>query len=269
MGDAVEPAAERRPARQTTVEVMKDQPVSEQHARMTGHSRTGAGEEHIALLERAGLPCIRSQASPGSILILGDSHARDFREAAKRAFPSADFVMAHQSSCVPAEGAGKKGYCFPGLTGLLERLRSDTPITKIILDARWGNSEYKKIAPTTEELKRLGFSYLIVGPTPLYPTRIADYMRADVWSGKTIDQTARISLQNLMFDWQTVEHDLSALGGSFLPVMSYFCTSEGCKYLTEDNHPVYWDREHFTLPGINSLAAKLRNDTVASSFVLR
>ncbi|MEO0329491.1 MAG: acyltransferase family protein [Pseudomonadota bacterium] len=215
------------------------------------------------------IECLQGLSRTNTVLIAGDSHGRDFLHAMKFAYPEKHFIMLHQSSCAPIDYEKKPANrdCFPSFGEILAKTREITGIRKILLSARWDAAEPGLVASSLKVIADLGMKSLIIGPKPVLKSNVGKLVRNMAWQGITISQDTVLSPNLFKDDIAKLEGGFSGYGKSFVPVSQLVCSGKGCPLMIEHGHPLYFDREHFTIPGIEYFGNGLKNMQQIQSFL--
>lgn len=215
------------------------------------------------------IECLQGLARENSILVAGDSHGRDFFHAIQRAFPEKHFVMLHQSSCAPVNYTKQPSNrdCFPDLSEVLAELRKTTGIRKVLLSARWDAKEPELVSTSLEAISGHGMRGLIIGPKPVLKKNVGKLVRNMAWDGIAI--TPETMLEPKLYREDIVSHEakFSKYGNQVLAVSHLVCSDKGCPLMIDGGHPLFFDREHFTIPGIDFFAERLRTLPALQNFL--
>src|SRR5690606_14237689 len=99
--------------------------------------------------------CLSGSPFKAPVIVIGDSHGRDVFQAMRRAFPSIDFVLYHQSGCAPATyRLSSDTKCFPGLEATL-KAADQNGASAVILASHWPARGQSHLDETAAILKHL------------------------------------------------------------------------------------------------------------------
>jgi peptidoglycan/LPS O-acetylase OafA/YrhL len=217
--------------------------------------------------------CLTQQASDRNVLIIGDSVGRDTFHSLKQAFPQTNFLMLHQSSCVPADVVVARRHCFSGILDVLDRAKAAINIEAVVLAFRYRAKEWtsvsKGLAPIRE---RFGQIYM-VGVTPVFRAPPAVFVRRSAVGDEI--QTKVLESDKSMVPWSYEKISAAARKLAekhqitYIDVEPVFCPGEVCRLWLDDDvgKPLFWDQFHLTSFGIEYLAERLRDDASFQPFL--
>lgn len=192
-----------------------------------------------------------SNLTPEPVLLMGDSHGRDTLLALMEAFPETDFVMLHNSNCVPARYTD----CFDYLPELLDVLGARGLINRVVLSSRWGNGEHQFAGETLETLAGIGARVLVIGPGPTFSRHIEQHVLSMALRGEDLRETGVLAFDALAYDVAGANQELAGIsasyGAGYVDRFGIFCAGADCRITTPDGSFAYQDNEHLTPAGIS------------------
>ncbi|MFU6154324.1 acyltransferase family protein [Pseudomonas aeruginosa] len=208
--------------------------------------------------------CLVSQAKDNNVLVMGDSIGRDTTHALRRAFPEANFIMLHQSSCPP----GDANACFNGMADLLERLSISVKVNAVILNFRYMPSNWAAVSNGIDEAKKLSKNVILMGVSPFFSMTFVDFI-------KSIPSSSEIPLfiDNRNTDLTRWSYtDLAnqarqmALSKNiyFVNVLDFFCPQKKCRLWVDNRYgdPLIFDQQHLTNNGISEFSEYLKRQSI-------
>lgn len=209
------------------------------------------------------LDCLTGTDMPeDAVLLIGDSHGRDATIALAEAFPGEDFVMLHQSSCVPATYVRGRSLCFDGLEDVLNALAEEGRLNRVILSSRWIAGEHREAEETLTTLARLGAETLVIGPGPTFDAPMESLALEAAFAGGSLATMPAPGTDRFAFDIPAVNADMARFaaeaGALYADRFAMMCPREACPVF--DNGPIYFDEQHLGPQGLTLLAQALSDD---------
>jgi len=245
---------------------------------MTQFNANELAHVHLCSLDtirgpQASVACLTDPSVPlEAVLLIGDSHGRDAVIALSRAFPAQDFVMLHQSSCVPATYVRGRSLCFDGLEEVLAELAAQDRRPRVILAARWWQGEHLNTQATLDTLAALGASVLMIGPGPTFNAQIESLALQAALSGPTPDALPPQGAQHFAFDVAAVNADLRRMAREaavgYVDRFALLCDPDGACPVS-DGAPLYWDDQHLSPRGLGIFADRLAEEPTTAAFLAR
>ncbi|WP_395054811.1 acyltransferase family protein [Polaromonas sp.] len=217
--------------------------------------------------------CLQSSVADSSYLIIGDSIGRDTLFALRQAFPSIQFSMLHQSSCMAVEFkniAGKS--CFKDLLALIEPLTKQKKLGGIILAARVFPEQIPEYIAGIKKIESLDVPLIVMAGMPSFLDSIDNFIVKKYNANKRIP--AEVEVDDFSMYRSGQDQIASRLRASLdaVPVVDFYkirCDSTKCPLFLDGamSRPIIFDREHLTLDGINWLTSKLSRNEVLKKFL--
>lgn len=212
------------------------------------------------------LDCL-SELTPAAVLVIGDSHGRDTLLALREAYPETDFVMLHNSNCVPAQYPD----CFAYLPELIDTLEERALVDRVILSARWGYGEHRFVVDTLERLENARARVLVVGPGPTFSLHIEQYLLAAALRAEDLRDSGVLPLDALAFDAFSANRELAQIaadfGADYFDRLSVYCNDAACRVTTRDGFFAFQDNEHLSPAGITEFSREIWLQPVVSALL--
>lgn len=212
--------------------------------------------------------CLKSQDKTHSVLVMGDSIARDTMHSLRRAYPKVNFVALHQSSCPPGDVGGR---CFSKSGELLDKVGRELKFDAVIINFRYRPKEWKNVESGIEAAKSVSKNVILFGVSPMFAKPASDYIKS---LPDGADIPVFISEQDKkLTQWSYSEIAVEAKamadkhGVKFVSLLDFFCPAGKCR-LWVDNRPgdpLYIDEQHLTNKGIDEFGAFLKTQEQVKS----
>lgn len=198
------------------------------------------------------------------ILLWGDSHAAHLYPGLQQRFGQRFAVIQRTvSSCPPLIDVETPGipYCREINGQVLSGAALHKP-ARVILAARWGSHDWRRLEATIKKLHALGIREIdLIGPVPKWkgtlPKQLAVYMRTNRGAGLP----KRMS-DGVDFSYRDIEPQLEAFamktGVRYISPGSFMCDVEGCLVRTGNSVQTLtaWDYDHLTSDGSRFLVSQ-------------
>jgi hypothetical protein len=112
--------------------------------------------------------CLVGRPDRPNVLLIGDSHARHFHEALRRAYPDVNFSRFISTGCRPLLEQQGKDYCIRLMAQAFEKLIPGGKFDAIIISGRWRFAQIDKMPDTIKQLKRHTSQVVVFGQTMEY-----------------------------------------------------------------------------------------------------
>jgi len=221
------------------------------------------------------LACLTDPAIPDdAVLLIGDSHGRDFLAALHGAYPERRVLMLHQSSCVPATYIRGRSLCFDGLDQILRDLAAQDRLSPVILAARWWRGEHLNADATFATLQELTADVFVIGPGPTFSAPMDSFATEAGFAGTDLRAWAGIGPDRTAFDIAATSRDMAAraadIGAGYLDRYSLFCPDDLCTITDGPDGPfLYFDEQHLSLAGLARFETMLSADAALRAFLSR
>lgn len=201
--------------------------------------------------------CINTSGRP-RLLLLGDSHAAQISEAVRREFSEFSVSQATASGCLPLpETFGEKN-----CTDLMAHIYNDVvPAHKfdvVLIAANWqalsGMDEglISAIEKANDIFRRSGGIVYVVGQSKVYDHALFKILQTNADPSKhELDRAAQMD--------RYLQSSLAGLGINYLPVYSFNCAMEFCRYTDGAGEPLMFDESHLTPSWAGVEAALIRS----------
>lgn len=199
------------------------------------------------------LECVKRLAGKRNIIVAGDSIGRDMFHSLRIAYPSANFIMIHNSGCPPWTLVTEKFSCFPRLEELLKSVAAEVSVDAVLMSFRYKPDNIDRIDPALKLWKRYFDNIIVFGVSPIFSRSLADYVLAQdkvpphiVLEDKTM---VAWSFQELM---EYSKNIVLRHGAKFVDTTDFWCPVGNCQiWLDSDvTRPIYWDAQHLTRYGM-------------------
>lgn len=208
------------------------------------------------------LECLERQAAAQNVLVIGDSIGGDTTHALRLAFPDVNFIMLHQSGCVPANfPVGERiGECFPGLADLLARAKHTISIDAVVLAFRYKPKNWENVESGLALARSLADNVMMLGVSPMFSKNLGDFVQ-ELPRGEPVPLSIAKS-DRTMVGWsfdrivRQAERLARKHGIAFVNVLPFFCDETRCLLFADGDlrKPLYWDSLHLTRFGIEKYA---------------
>jgi len=211
--------------------------------------------------------CVVGQAKAKNIIVMGDSNGRDNYHALRSAYPDVNFIMIHQSSCIPWDFQyNERVRCFPGLSRFLDEVDDEISIDGIIIAFRYGPTrDWARVANAIKEAGKHS-KVTLIGPTPYFSEPVPDFIMTMPPKDpvpKAIQMTDPLLLLDLRETDAKARQVAAEAGAEYLSPLQTLCPEGACNLWDGDHsRPIYWDQNHFTRFGIDILSKYYRKSNI-------
>lgn len=203
------------------------------------------------------------------ILIIGDSHGRDMFRTLGYAFPDANLIMLHQSSCAPSEYSG----CFADLNEGFEQVLETVQPHLVVLASHWPAAGIAPTARTLSILKTWGGEVAIIGPGPKFRNHTVGVIQSlGIPFGEL--STAALLPASFALDVHGASDaltDMAQSAGIYVyDRLSVLCDADGCLAFVPGEELVLmnFDSQHLTQAGMQFLAEDMKMDRQLRDLVM-
>lgn len=198
--------------------------------------------------------CLKMQAKQNNILVIGDSIGRDTTHALKRAFPSTNFIMLHQSGCPPTEmlHRSKNITCFPNLDSILSRISKEIKVNAIVLNFSYRQQDWPSVRDSIPLMKKITKNIVMLGVTPALGKSIDQQIKALPKEVSVPIKIYREDKKLLPIDYLKLTARAQQLATdtdiAFADIGPFFCNEKYCSLWLNDSYdkPIFWDNQHIT-----------------------
>lgn len=197
--------------------------------------------------------CLKAQAVEGSVLVLGDSIARDTMHSLRRGYPETNFVALHQSSCPPAA----VGNCFPESRELLARVGKELSFKAVVINYRYRPQDWMNVESGIDQAKLVSSNVLILGVSPLFSMPADNYLKMipaedgiPVFISEKNERLAKWSYTELA---EQARKMAEKHGATFVSLVEFFCPGGQCRIWIDNRpgDPLFIDEQHLTTRGMD------------------
>ena len=202
--------------------------------------------------------CLVVRPDRKNVVVIGDSHAAAVWRAISLAFPETNFIEASVSGCRPLLDADGEAACRDTFNHVYRDFLPKNRIDGVIMVGRWRESDFPKVGPTIEYLKKYVGSVVVFGPTVEYkgqfPLLLARerFNRTDGLTESAID-TSKKGLSDSLGKVVASERV------EYVGVYDALCQKGICLETTPDGAPMQFDYGHLTLGGSEILIGRVRD----------
>ncbi|WP_166424092.1 SGNH hydrolase domain-containing protein [Paraglaciecola sp. 20A4] len=193
-----------------------------------------------------------------NILLIGDSHAAHWNSAFSELLNDKQtLTQVTSSGCRPVIPFKGEHYCIDLMEFGMNELIKFHRFNRIILSARWWESDLAKLPSTVEHLKQYSDEVVVIGRTIEYyqylPRVLATNEISDI---KNDNQNKYTELKNLDDDFKKIANEN---GIKYVSLIDVLCPQgyNACQAVTAESVPIAFDYGHFTHEGALEVGAKL------------
>tara|TARA_R110001606_G_scaffold389553_1_gene555750 strand:+ start:6722 stop:8737 length:2016 start_codon:yes stop_codon:yes gene_type:complete len=229
--------------------------------------------------------CFESNRENKNVLVIGDSTGRDTWLALNMAFPDANFVLFHQSSCTPATYSfmynttygTKYKNCFPNMDEILETADNTMRFDTIILAFRFFPEHWEFFTNKIPKMRKLNKEVVVLGVAPILTDHFHRYLGRLSLLGENAnipDQFSNDGTGLSYWDTKKIAKKTKIMsteaGAKFVDIGDFFCSETGCRlWVSRDyNQAMYWDSSHLTLSALDDFQLYLKSK-LADEFQLK
>tara|TARA_R110000765_G_scaffold413450_1_gene513520 strand:- start:4302 stop:6209 length:1908 start_codon:yes stop_codon:yes gene_type:complete len=193
-----------------------------------------------------------------NILLIGDSHAAHWNSALTEMLKEEQtLTQVTSSGCRPVMPFKGGNYCIALMTFGMNELLKSHRFNRIILSARWWESDLAKLPATVEHLKQYTDEVVVIGRTIEYYHYLPRVLATnDISKLKNNKQNKYSDLKNLDDDFKRVAklNDIH-----YVSLIDALCTDSKsvCQSVTANSVPIAFDYGHFTHEGALEVGIKL------------
>lgn len=202
--------------------------------------------------------CIVMDPDRPNVLVIGDSHANQYRGAFPDMFPEISFSFAAASGCKPVLGTTGTDYCVDLMRRMLEVEVAENRFDAVVLSAMWRDAEIAEAALATAEYLRTYTNRIVVlGPNNEYRKPLPELLAYGALRGKDLaTKNERMKAPR--------ESDAAFKASDLPPQTSYFapldiiCPEGLCRSRTDSGRPMLMDKDHLSSAGTREVLSALR-----------
>ncbi|WP_343222782.1 acyltransferase family protein [Mameliella sediminis] len=183
-----------------------------------------------------------------NVLLIGDSHAAQYRNALNTALPEAHVMQATSSGCralLDAEGAPR---CTDLRSWVFTEFLPANDVDLVVLAGRWREAEMPFVSPTLSRLSSLAEHVVVIGPTVEYDGVFPEILARSELTGDHVDfDTVRKPGMTAIND--VMRQATEASGATYVDVLGTICPDQTCHLVAPDGAPMQFDYGHLTASG--------------------
>jgi peptidoglycan/LPS O-acetylase OafA/YrhL len=197
------------------------------------------------------------------VLLIGDSHAAQYYQALRHAFPRVDIAQITATGCRPVLKATGDDRCVDLMHAAFTRIIPEQRFSAIVLAGRWRRRDVPGLVKTARFLETETGTVYVFGPIVEYSRPLPRLLALSVIRDdhmKVVREASRLSdkraLDGLM------AKALDAAGGRihYVSVLRELCGTRRCRTTTASDVPTQFDYGHLTYEGATYILSKLKSD---------
>jgi peptidoglycan/LPS O-acetylase OafA/YrhL len=203
--------------------------------------------------------CIKTEQGKFNILLMGDSHAKQWFSAMDRHLkPNQTLSVVTASGCKPVIPLQGEDRCTELLNWAMKELIVNHKFDKIIISGRWKSKHVQYIPETIATLQEYASQVQVIGPVIEYlhplPMLLAKF-------GPDAELTQFSIYENRKELDSQLEATTDLAGGNYMSPLTYMCSSiKRCQYTSKTNVPMQFDYGHLTHEGAMAVIATSLKD---------
>jgi peptidoglycan/LPS O-acetylase OafA/YrhL len=191
------------------------------------------------------------------VQIVGDSHASNFFQAMKIAYPRTKLVSFIEGGCVPISKRypKKDSLCRKTILGAMSYVETHK-VDLVILSSRWPGS-FEEVQPDLDHYKKYVKKVALVGPSLTFYKDvykiISDFTASTPFNDYVLEN---FDSSNISRNYSMNKFSL-ANGVSYIDKISLYCPNNVCPLFKEEKLFIF-DKGHLTGSGVSHLASGIR-----------
>ena len=207
--------------------------------------------------------CLIKDSSKKRLLLIGDSHAAQFYDAVKEAFPDYDVMQATASGCLPLVSPEGEERCTSLINKVYENYINKYKIDMVVITGNWITEAKRlgdiqklinKMALSDSILKKSVKNVFFIGQTKTFTYPM--YRTVQVGNEENISSQESHEIKNFN---QALSESLSATNVNYIDIYNYGCSKTDCSYVDKSGTPFMFDSNHMTLPWSLSVMKEARS----------
>lgn len=196
--------------------------------------------------------CLIKDGSRKRLLLIGDSHAAQFYDAVKEAFPDYDVMQATASGCLPLVSPVGEERCTSLINNVYEKYINKYKIDMVVVTGNWITEE-KRLGNLNSLVERMVISnaaltksvknVFFIGQTKIF--KYPMYRTVQVGNEKGIASQELIDIKEFNSSLATA---LSSTNIKYINIYNYGCSDSDCSYIDKSGTPFMFDSNHMTMP---------------------
>lgn len=229
-----------------------DYPGTAEHIRQTDYGRCFTGEGAQFNIDR----CFTIDKQRRNVLLLGDSHAAQYRDALANQYKDIHFVQITVSGCRPLVRSSGELRCTQVMREILSRRLPNSPIRDVILAGRWTSEETSKVVETIHELHNRGINVTVVGPTVEYGGDFPLLLARQTLNDSRSDMARFVKHDRFDLD-DVLKKAVQSAGATYWSEIKAECPKGSCRLFTRDGTPYHIDYGHLTRPAAKEVISRM------------
>lgn len=194
-----------------------------------------------------------------NVLLIGDSHAAQYSQALREAYPDVHFIQVTVSGCRPllAEKGRKK--CWTIMNDAFKDLvNGGRKVDGVVLAARWQLDELDDLRRTLRFVKSQIGNVVVLGPTAEYESDFPIYLATEILTSSSGLAETRLIKGKAELD-RTIEEASKSEGVQYVSIYRLFCDNDSCQERSPNGSPMQFDYGHLTLDATRYLVGKMKS----------
>jgi hypothetical protein len=182
--------------------------------------------------------------------LIGDSHAAHLWSGLATTRPNEDILQATAAGCKPVlqQSISAAASCTRLMSRIFEQVVFLKQADKILLSARWIDSDLPAVDSTLAALQRSGIAVTLYGPIAEYDAPLPWLLvRAKQFGGPEFVEAHR------RHDIDELDHQMEILankyGADYVSLSSIICPNRICRTMVTTEIPMLFDSHHLTREG--------------------
>jgi hypothetical protein len=203
--------------------------------------------------------CVVTATDKPNYLIIGDSHAAQLWSGLSAAMPDKNFMQITAAGCLPTitPKFNESIRCREVFSKLFASLTEDKRATRLIITGRWTEESLPGVAATLDWAKQNKIVVTLLGPIAIYDSPLPRLLVTGLKRNQQgyADQHWDMSLVQLDQRMAQLAHEK---GTEYVSMINLLCEGNKCLTLDDQQHPLIFDREHYTERGSYVVAQRMR-----------
>jgi len=203
--------------------------------------------------------CVAISPYKPNYLIMGDSHAAQLWSGLHAAIADKNFLQVTAAHCLPTitPKFNESLRCRELFNKTFQSLVGDAKINKVMLAGRWTNESLPAVSETLNWAKQNKVSIVLIGPGVIYDSPLPRLL-------VTALKRSSPDYPNQHWDTSLIDLDTrmaqlaSANGVAYISLLNLVCEDQNCRMFDDQDHPLIFDREHFTERGSFLVAEQIK-----------
>jgi peptidoglycan/LPS O-acetylase OafA/YrhL len=204
--------------------------------------------------------CLRQDPNKKNELLLGDSHAAQLWYGFSTTLPGVNVMQATGAGCRPTieQPLIVASDCSHLMNYIFSDYLPSHHIDRLLLEARWRESDLVPLVPTLEWLERKKISVVLFGPMVQYDIALPRLLAFSIRGNDPgIPDQHRVDLRKMDEEMAAMAR---ARGIDYISFYQSLCTDKSCTELDAHGAPILYDYGHLTKEGSVLVAERLRDN---------